>query len=69
MLSLMNQNVQDIAFILDRSGSMEAMKQDAIGGFNLTLRSLPPGAPTSPSAPAWKGRSFQCQAYRSARQH
>lgn len=33
----MNQNLTEIACVLDRSGSMEAMKAEAIGGFNAFL--------------------------------
>lgn len=33
----MNQNLTEIACVLDRSGSMEAMKTEAIGGFNAFL--------------------------------
>lgn len=30
----MNQNLTEIAFVMDRSGSMESMKREAIGGYN-----------------------------------
>ena len=30
----MNQNLTEIVFILDRSGSMEGLENDTIGGFN-----------------------------------
>lgn len=35
----MNKNLTDITIILDRSGSMESIKQDTIGGFNGFLES------------------------------
>lgn len=35
----MNTNLTEIAFILDRSGSMESIAADAIGGFNAFLQS------------------------------
>jgi len=31
---IMNQNLTEIVFILDRSGSMEGLEKDTIGGFN-----------------------------------
>ena len=34
----MNQNLTEIAVIIDRSGSMESIATDAIGGFNAFLR-------------------------------
>jgi uncharacterized protein YegL len=34
-----NQNLCEIGFVLDRSGSMESMKQEAVGGFNTFLES------------------------------
>lgn len=37
MEKLMNKNLTEIVFILDRSGSMGLMKDDAIGGFNAFL--------------------------------
>ena len=33
----MNQNLTEIAFVMDRSGSMESMKREAIGGYNAFL--------------------------------
>jgi len=33
----MNKNLTQIAFILDRSGSMASMADEAIGGFNAFL--------------------------------
>ncbi len=30
----MKQNLTELAFILDRSGSMSGLEQDTIGGFN-----------------------------------
>jgi hypothetical protein len=35
----MNQNLCEIGFVLDRSGSMNAMKVEAIGGINAFLES------------------------------
>jgi len=35
----MNQNLCEIGFVLDRSGSMNAMKEEAIGGINAFLES------------------------------
>jgi hypothetical protein len=35
----MNQNLCEIGFVLDRSGSMTAMEKEAIGGFNAFLES------------------------------
>lgn len=35
----MNTNLTEIAFIMDRSGSMETIANDAIGGFNSFLKS------------------------------
>jgi len=35
----MNQNVCEIGFVLDRSGSMNTMKDEAIGGINAFLES------------------------------
>src|SRR6266478_3709451 len=35
----MNQNLCEIGFVLDRSGSMNAMKDEAIGGINAFLES------------------------------
>lgn len=35
----MNPNLTEIAFVMDRSGSMEAMKAEAIGGFNAFIES------------------------------
>lgn len=38
MLLPMNTNLTHIAFILDRSGSMDSMAKEAIGGFNSFLK-------------------------------
>ena len=35
----MNTNLCEIGFVLDRSGSMNAMKEEAIGGINAFLES------------------------------
>jgi len=35
---MMNQNVTEIIFLLDRSGSMEGLENDTIGGFNAFVR-------------------------------
>lgn len=37
----MNDNLTEIAFILDRSGSMSSMVEPAIAGFNRLLREQP----------------------------
>jgi hypothetical protein len=34
----MNPNLTEIAFVMDRSGSMESMKVEAIGGFNAFIQ-------------------------------
>jgi hypothetical protein len=34
----MNQNLTEIIFILDRSGSMTGLENDSIGGFNGFIR-------------------------------
>jgi len=36
----LNTNLCEIGFVLDRSGSMNAMKEEAIGGINAFLESL-----------------------------
>lgn len=39
MLRCMKENLSEIVFILDRSGSMESMRAEAIGGFNKFIES------------------------------
>jgi hypothetical protein len=34
----MNQNLTEIVFILDRSGSMNGLENDTIGGYNGFIR-------------------------------
>ena len=48
----MNNNLTHIAFILDRSGSMDSMAKEAIGGFNAFIEEQikEPGLPSSPSS-------------------
>ena len=43
----MNQNLTEIVFILDRSGSMEGLESDTIGGFNGFVRKQAEAGPTS----------------------
>ena len=33
----MNENITELVFILDRSGSMGGLETDTIGGYNATL--------------------------------
>ena len=35
----MKKNLTELVFILDRSGSMQGLESDTIGGFNSTLQS------------------------------
>jgi hypothetical protein len=42
----MNTNLTDITVVLDRSGSMECVKEDTIGGFNTFLKEQQNGSPT-----------------------
>ena len=35
----MKNNITELVFILDRSGSMSGLEQDTIGGFNSLLKS------------------------------
>lgn len=39
----MNLNLTEIAFVMDRSGSMESMKREAIGGFNTFVDKMKTG--------------------------
>ena len=43
----MNQNLTEIVFILDRSGSMEGLEKDTIGGFNGFVKKQAEVGPTS----------------------
>jgi len=43
----MNTNLTDITVVLDRSGSMEIVKQDTIGGFNTFLKEQQNGSPAT----------------------
>lgn len=43
----MNSNLTDITVVLDRSGSMEVVKEDTIGGFNTFLKEQKNGNPAT----------------------
>jgi uncharacterized protein YegL len=43
----MNQNLTDIVFILDRSGSMNGLENDTIGGFNGFVKKQAEAGPTN----------------------
>ena len=40
----MNQNLTEMIFILDRSGSMESLAEETIGGFNSLIKTGVPAA-------------------------
>lgn len=46
----MKQNLTELVFILDRSGSMQGLEGDTIGGFNAMIEKAEEGA--------WRGVRF-----------